>query len=130
MIKNTFFKKNPITILLGLLMSIVVFQCDDPDIDRNTTEEVVITGYFENNPNEFSEFMKILQLSGNSGFLGAYGTYTCFAPTNEAVQLYLQAKGLSSVDQIEVSEMKKLVRFHVIQDTLSTTSFTDGKLEV
>src|SRR6187401_1012090 len=122
-----FKKKSTVTIVLGLLMSIVVFRCDDPDIDTNTTEDVVITGYFEKNPSEFSEFMRILQLSGNSGFLGAYGTYTCFAPTNDAVKAYLDAKGLSSVDAIEVSEMKKLVRFHVIQDTLSTTSFTDGK---
>ncbi len=110
-------------------MSIVFVGCNDPDLQMSTTDDVVITGYFKENDDQFSEFLKILDLSGNSGFLGAYGTYTCFAPTNEAVGRYLAAKGLSSVEQIEVDELKKLVRFHVIKDTLSTTSFTDGKLQ-
>jgi uncharacterized surface protein with fasciclin (FAS1) repeats len=129
MIRNTFsYKKNPAAILLGLLILILIVRCDDPELDINTTDDVVITGYFEKNPGEFSEFLKVLEMSGNSGFLGAYGTYTCFAPTNDAVQQYLQSKGVSSVDALGVNELKKLVRFHVIQDTLSTPLFTDGKL--
>lgn len=127
--RNIYPYRNLLTaILLGIFVGGIVMQCNDPDIDMATTEDVVITGYFEKEPNRFSEFMKVLELSGNSGFLGAYGTYTCFAPTNEAVQAYLQKKGVSSVDALEVNELKKLVRFHVIQDTLSTSAFTDGKL--
>lgn len=122
-------KSRLLHLVLGATIFALVVQCNDPTITITTTEDVVITGYFENNPDQFSEFLRILKLTGNSGFLGAYGTYTCFAPTNEAVQTYLQAKGFSSVDQIEVNDLKKLVRFHVIQDTLSTATFTDGKME-
>jgi uncharacterized surface protein with fasciclin (FAS1) repeats len=123
------YKNSPAALALALALCFVVMQCNDPDLTTGTTDDVVITGYFEKNRNQFSDFLDILQLSSNSGFLGAYGTYTCFAPTNEAVQAYLQQKGVGSVQELEVIELKNLVRFHVIQDTLSTTSFTDGKLE-
>jgi uncharacterized surface protein with fasciclin (FAS1) repeats len=118
-----------VAIVMVFIGPALLFRCADPEISMNTTEDVVITGYLRKNDNEFSEFLKILELSSNSGFLGAYGTYTCFAPTNDAVHRYMQNKGISSVDQIEVSDLKTLVRFHVIKDTLSTPSFTDGKLQ-
>jgi uncharacterized surface protein with fasciclin (FAS1) repeats len=128
--RNKFLHKNNRSAwMLVLLTCVVAVQCNDPELTTGTTDDVVITGYFEKNQAQFSEFLKVLELSSNSGFLGAYGTYTCFAPTNEAVQAFLQQKGVASIEALEVDELKKLVRFHVIQDTLSTTSFTDGKLE-
>lgn len=123
---------NVITITLRVLVAVMVaavFQCSDPDFTYSTTDDVVITGYFEKNQDQFSEFLEILRLSGNSAFLGAYGTYTCFAPTNDAIAKYLQERGLTTVSEIPAAEMKDFVRFHVIADTLSTAKFTDGKLE-
>jgi uncharacterized surface protein with fasciclin (FAS1) repeats len=122
-------RNSQVALVLVLLMGVATIRCSDPEIETSTNEDVLITGYLEKNVDQYSQFLEILQLSGNSGFLGAYGTYTCFVPTNEAVQTYLQEKGLSAVSELDVNEMKKLVRFHVIQDTLSTTSFTDGKLQ-
>lgn len=37
-----------------------------------------------------SDFAKITEYAGLSDRLSAYGTYTCFAPTNEAVKEYIQ----------------------------------------
>jgi uncharacterized surface protein with fasciclin (FAS1) repeats len=128
--RNSLFNKIILgAVLPGLLMLALVVGCNDPELELSTTEDVVITDYFRKNENEFSEFLKVLELSSNAGFLGAYGTYTCFAPTNEAIARYLAKKNISSVEDIEVEELKTLVRFHVIKDTLSTTSFTDGKLQ-
>lgn len=87
-----------------------------------------ITDYFDTNPTQFSLFDQILQKTGYAGFLGAYGAYTVFAPNNSAVTLYLKALNKSSVDQVDVNVLKDMVRLHVIQDTLSTANFTDGKL--
>jgi uncharacterized surface protein with fasciclin (FAS1) repeats len=128
--KNIFRNRNgQIILALVLLISFAAVRCSDPEIETSTNEDVLITGYLEKNIDQYSEFLEILQLSSNSGFLGAYGTYTCFVPTNEAVQAYLQEKGLSTVKELGEGELKNLVRFHVIRDTLSTTSFTDGKLQ-
>jgi uncharacterized surface protein with fasciclin (FAS1) repeats len=129
--KRNFYSRNySVATILGLLMLILTNGCNDPDLTMSTTEDVVITGYLKNHKDQFSEFLEILDLSGTSGFLGAYGTYTCFAPTNDAVAKYLQKRGVSSLQELEAGELKDLVRFHVLTDTLSTTVFTDGKLEV
>jgi uncharacterized surface protein with fasciclin (FAS1) repeats len=88
-----------------------------------------ITSYLEANPSQFSLFDQILQRTGYDGFLDAYGAYTVFAPNNDAVTLYLKSRGKTSVADINVDTLKNLVRFHVIlNDTISTTYFVDGKL--
>lgn len=113
-----------------LLMGIVLlFSCKREHLTMTTTNDVNITGYFENHPDQFSEFQKILEKSGTASFLGAYGKYTVFAPTNDAIKTYLQSIGKSSIDQIDASALKDLVRFHTILDTISTVLFKDGKLQ-
>jgi uncharacterized surface protein with fasciclin (FAS1) repeats len=116
--------------IAAIVAGTVLFQqCKDPELTYTTTDEFVITHYFEKNPEQFSKFLEILRLSGNAGFLGAYGTYTCFAPTNDAIDLYLNRHNVAAVDQLSTEELKKIVRFHVVEDTISTSRFTDGKLE-
>jgi len=111
-----------------LLVVTGLWGCNEPSIIETTTTDVNINGYLELNKSEFSLFQEILERSGNSGFLGAYGAYTVFVPTNEAVTSYLKDKGKASVQDFEVEELRKLVRFHVLADTLTTPAFTDGKI--
>lgn len=114
----------------GLLLGIVLlFSCKREHLTMTTTNDVNITGYFENHLDQFSEFQKILEKSGTASFLGAYGKYTVFAPTNDAIKTYLQSIGKSSIDQMDVTALKDLVRFHTILDTISTVLFKDGKLQ-
>lgn len=87
-----------------------------------------INDYLVSNQATFSLFDQILDKTGYSGFLGAYGAYTVFAPNNDAVTLYLKGLGKASVDQVDINVLKDMVKLHVIQDTLSTLNFTDGKL--
>lgn len=109
---------------LGLLSS-----CKRQEIERSTTSDVNITGYFEKHPEQFSEFEKILERSGTASFLGAYGKYTVFAPTNNAIKIYLESIGKTAVDQLDPVVLKDLVKLHTINDTVSTAFFKDGKLQ-
>src|SRR4051794_39997192 len=110
-----------------LLMGIVLlFSCKREHLTMTTTSDVNITGYFQDHPDQFSEFQKILEKSGTASFLGAYGKYTVFAPTNDAIKTYLQSIGKSSVEQVDANALKDLVRFHTILDTISTVLFKDG----
>jgi len=124
------FNLKPAIWVLGLLfvMTILV-SCKRQEITRTTTSDVNITGYFEKHPEQFSEFQKILERSGTSSFLGAYGKYTIFAPTNNAVKIYLESLGKTSIDQIDPVLLKDLVKLHTINDTVSTAFFKDGKLQ-
>ena len=114
--------------VVSMLVLAVLVSCEPENYPLETTDEVNMTGYFKNFPGTYSKFLEILERSETSAFLGAYGAYTIFAPTNEAVDAYLQKKGVSSVQELDVNELKNLVKFHLIDDTLKTGSFTDGKL--
>lgn len=50
-----------------------------------------INDYLTNRNDRFSSFNYILSRSGYDKVLSAYGTFTCFAPTNEAVAWYIDS---------------------------------------
>ena len=94
------YKKFAGSILLGALclVSVVPQSCTE-DIDKSNrytfTGETVVD-YLEARPDSFSDFLAILGKAkiGRGGsvkhLMGTWGRYTCFAPTNEAVQLYVK----------------------------------------
>ena len=116
---------NKLFVILAVFM--LINSCQEPEFVEVTSFDKLIGEYLEETP-EFSEFTKILELTGNMSFLKAYGTYTCFAPTNQAIQDYLTKKQVGEVSQIPLEELNDLVKYHVILDTLSTADFFDGKL--
>lgn len=64
------------------------------DIDESnlyTFTGETIEDYLANRPDQFSSFNYILQRAGLDKLMSGYGTYTCFAPTNEAVEEYIDS---------------------------------------
>jgi uncharacterized surface protein with fasciclin (FAS1) repeats len=112
-------------IFLGV---IVCTECVKEEYVIATTDDVLMGAYFEEQSMQFSSFYEMLVKSGTLSFLNAYGTYTCFAPTNEAIQAFLESEGKNSLDDFTPQELKDLVRYHVIIDTLNSTRFTDGRM--
>jgi uncharacterized surface protein with fasciclin (FAS1) repeats len=122
------FSKLTVLVPAFLLMLVFIIGCKKNNIRELTTEDTNIVDYMRKYPDQFSEFVKILDRTHISPFLNAYGTYTVFAPTNDAIKLYLQQIGKSSTDELDSAALLSVVRMHIIQDTISTSSFTDGKL--
>ncbi len=114
-------------IVTAAMLVAVYSSCKKIEIVQSTTSDVNIYDYLKNNPTRFSELVKIIDKSGYSGFLNAYGSYTIFAPTNDGVQSYLKEIN-KTADQLTETEAKDIVKFHLLQDTLTTSSFKDGKL--
>ncbi|WP_443938984.1 fasciclin domain-containing protein [Pedobacter sp. MW01-1-1] len=125
--KTNIFKLS-ITVMLAAFMFFLFNACRKESYTTTTTTDVNITGYLEKYPEKFSLFLEILDRSGTKGYLGAYGKYTIFTPTNDAVNAWLKALNKTSVEQVSPEDLKNLVRFHVLPDTLATNRFTDGKL--
>jgi uncharacterized surface protein with fasciclin (FAS1) repeats len=126
--KNLIKPVAPVIVIILLLVGLS--QCKKIKISTLTTDDTNLVGYLEKYPETYSEFIKVLEKSGTSAYMNAYGTYTMFAPTNDAIKIYLQEIGKSSLDEISVDDLKTMVRYHVLGDTISTPSFTDGKLPV
>lgn len=132
MISKDIFMKQSIKWFRALFIVIAVFAattaCKKQSIKVTTTNDVNIVDYLRRYPDKFSEFLKVLDRTNISPYLNAYGTYTCFAPTNDAFKLYLQQIGKASTDAMDTAQLLDLCRLHLIIDTLSTGSFTDGKM--
>ena len=114
--------------LAGVLALSYLFSCKKIDIVQTTTTDVNIYDYLVKNGDKYSEFAKMVQKAGYSDFLNAYGAYTVFAPTNDGVKAFLQDAGKATIDAFTVPEIQNIVKLHLIQDTINTSSFTDGKL--
>ncbi len=114
-----------VLVTLGLM---ICTDCVREEYVIATTDDVLMGAYFEEESELFSSFYEMLVKSGTLSFLNAYGTYTCFAPTNDAIEAFLESKGKNSLDDFAPEELKDLVRYHVIIDTLNSTRFTDGRM--
>ena len=117
-------------ILLMLLSELLLPGCKKQQFREETTGDVNIVGYLDKYPDSFSLFRQILERTDNSAFLNAYGAYTCFAPTNSGVKAWLASNKFTSVEGADVNVLKELVKFHLLNDTVTTASFKDGKLPV
>lgn len=104
-------------------------SCNDPLLEERTNFQELIGEYLENNYEDYSSWIAILYRAESMSFLKAYGGYTLLAPDNGAVDAYLAELGVNSIENIETSLLKDLVRYHVIKDTISTTEFVDGRMQ-
>lgn len=70
-----------------------VASCTEDIDEKNlyTFTGETIESYLANRPDSFSNFNYILKRAGMDKILSAYGTYTCFAPTNDAVTAYVDS---------------------------------------
>lgn len=85
---------------IGLVLQASFVACTE-DIDtsaRYVFRERTVAGYLESHE-QFSEYVRLLKEQPVSDvsktnvyqLLTAYGSFTCFAPTNDAIQLYLDS---------------------------------------
>ena len=122
--------------------------CEDEIEEKNrfTFTGELIAGYLENSPEKFSSFTQILSKAkiGKKAAgsilktLSTYGSYTCFAPTNAAVdsfiahqyELYLQGErtGITSpyLSEISDSMATEIAKNHVIEMGYLTTDINEG----
>lgn len=125
--------KNIYKILVVLCLAIVsqgFLSCsDEPDSSNYYTfTGEMVSDYLDNRPELYSEFTQILHRSGLYGMMATYGTYTCFAPTNQAIESYLQERGYTSVEQLTKEECDTLSWNHLIPETYFTTDLADGNI--
>lgn len=122
-------KRNVKFMLLGICSAVIcLMACRKNALVEGTSKVVNMTQYLLDHPEDFSLLNQILERSETASFLNAYGSYTFFAPTNTAIKAYLSEKGKTGVDDISAADWKTFVRFHLLEDSIPTSKFNDGKL--
>lgn len=91
-------------------------------------------------PEKYSMYIELLQrakpmltegenVSNYFSMLGTYGTYTVFAPDNEAMNTYLAENGFESIQSIPERTCDTIVRNHILnKGAYFTTDYSDGTL--
>lgn len=115
---------------------------DIPEENRFTWTGELISTYLEKNQDKYSKFITILKKANISKkaesslfqTLATYGSYTCFAPTNEAVDAFLTEmvndpdSGIESTDVelLNDSIATEIAKNHIIEQGCKTIETDDG----
>ena len=120
--------KYGLMLLLGLwTASATLTSCsDEPDNANYYTFTGEMVSDYLHNHSDFSEFAGILERAGLMNQMSAYGAYTCFAPTNEAINRYLSKKGLTSISELSDADCDTIARTHLISNMYATSDMNTG----
>ena len=115
--------------MLTPLNTLLLTSCsDEPDSEYfYTFTGEMMSEYLKSRP-QYSEFSEIVERAGLMDLLATYGHYTCFAPSNEAVDKFLQGRGLSSVSQLSDADCDTLARTHLVSYMYTTYDMIGHKL--
>jgi uncharacterized surface protein with fasciclin (FAS1) repeats len=107
---------------------------DDVGDSFTTFKGTVISAYLTEHADLFSDFTEALKKVDAFVLLESYGKYTCFIPTNEAMQAYYREKG-KTLDEFTTEELKEMVFYHLIDGEKHATgayytySFVNGAID-
>lgn len=100
------------------------FDSDDVGDAYYTFTGMTVTNFLEQNPGIFGEFYKALDTTGVDDLLSTYGTFTVFAPTNDAMKAYYADSNVTSMeefladktygDSARFNALKQMVFFQLI----------------
>ena len=115
---------------LTLISSVLLSSCDDNDVGSYFTfTDEMIGEFLMNDPDNYSEFVKVLEATNVIGLLNAYGEYTCFAPNNDAMKAYYAEKG-KTLEEFDLEDLKAFAYDHIIMGTmLMESDFKEGILD-
>ena len=128
-------------IVVGVF-SLCLTGCKE-DIDESnlyTFTGETIEDYLTNRDDQFSSFNYILKRIGYDKILSAYGTYTCFAPNNQAVESYIDSlyddvsneqlphNGMTSrgLEGLTDSLCKDIALFHLLYSEVMGVDMSNG----
>ena len=120
------------SLLLAMLTSLnalMLTSCsDEPDSEYfYTFTGEMMSDWLKNRP-EYSEFAEIVERAGMMDLLATYGHYTCFAPSNEAVDKFLASRGLGSVSELSKEDCDTIARTHLVSYMYTTFDMIGHKL--
>ena len=115
-------------ILLIFVSSIFTFCKNEVQLWEPKSQQLVAADYITNNSDQFSEFAKLMEVTGMESLLKVRGPFTVFLPNNDAMFAYYKQKNVSSLDDFSDSFKTDLIRNHLIGADIPTGDFGLGAL--
>lgn len=101
---------------------------DDPGAENYYTTTKEYAADYLQNRSQYSDFVKVLRRATGErnlnliNMLATYGSYTVFAPTNEALAIYVHDKGLTSVDSLTKEDCDTIAFNSIIESVAYFTT--------
>ena len=111
-----------IKLTLLVVSSTLMFSCSDDDSPQQNNS---ITDIASENPN-FSILVDALNRADLAETLNQEGSYTVFAPTNDAFMDFLDANGFESLDDVPLTTLTQVLLNHVVNGTNLSSGLTTG----
>jgi uncharacterized surface protein with fasciclin (FAS1) repeats len=127
---SVYSKLNYVTVCIALLFLIVLvfISCqEEPKLWELKSTELVASDYIKSKP-EYSEFAKLIEMTGLNPLLGIKGPYTVIIPDNDAMMAYYKDKGVKSLADFDQKFLLDLAYNHLITNELVTGDFGLGAL--
>ncbi len=113
--------------LLALVLTIFTFCKQDPQLWKVNSTEQVASDYIKSKP-EYSEFAKLVEMTGLDPLLGIRGPYTIMLPNNDAMFAYYKQKGVNSLNDFDPKFLSSLVRNHLITNEINSSDIGLGAI--
>ncbi|MBR2101412.1 MAG: fasciclin domain-containing protein [Prevotella sp.] len=117
--------------MLTPLNTLILTSCsDEPDSEYFYTFTGEMMSDYLKSPDrpQYSEFAAIVERAGLMDLLSTYGHYTCFVPSNDAINAFLQKRGLSDVSQLSDADCDTIARTHLVNNMYTTYDMIGTKL--
>ncbi|MDE6807905.1 MAG: fasciclin domain-containing protein, partial [Prevotella sp.] len=118
---------------IAMLSMPLFFSCVDNDDDvpetMYTSKKMTAGAFLEANKDRYSDFIALLKRTPYFSMMTTYGRYTLFAPTNDAMSIYIKNNGYGSVDGIPQTVCDSVARTHIIRSgAYFTSDVPEGKV--
>jgi uncharacterized surface protein with fasciclin (FAS1) repeats len=116
-------------VIIFILFSCLLFTfcTQEPTLWTVKSTEQVASDYIKSKP-EYSEFAKLVEMTGMEALLGIRGPYTIMLPNNDAMFAYYKEKGVSGLEGFSEEFRNTLIRNHLITNEISTGDIGLGAL--
>lgn len=119
--------KNKQLTLIALLV-ILFFGCKKEDLTGKYARPTWLAGKLYTQimtKPELSTFAELIKIAGYDTIIDVSGSYTVFAPSNEAFTAYFKDNpNFKSVTDMPKAEVTKLVKYHIVQNPWSKKQLT------
>ena len=116
------------SVLLLLSSFVFSFCSEEPQTWKIKSQELLAGEYISSNPDQFSEFAKLMEDTGMESLLNVRGPFTVFVPDNEAMFAYYKLKNVNSQEEFSETFKNDLIRNHVIGFEIPTGDIGLGSL--
>jgi len=87
-----------------------------------------VAGDYISTNSEYSEFNKLIEMTGLTALMKIRGPYTIMLPNNDAMFAFYKQKGVSSLNDFDAAFLESLVKNHIITNEIPSSDIGLGAL--